>query len=81
MVGYTGHLVAPFVIVGIEPHRARITQRGVDDVLAAAVQPRVEHLEAGVAQAEREHLDTAVMAIEAGFGEEDADGFHLSVRS
>ena len=46
---------------------------GLDDLLGRLVQARVDHLHAGVAQRARDDLRAAVVAVEAGLGDDDAD--------
>jgi len=55
------HAVDIFLERGIDDHLRRLSQAGVDD------------LHAGVAQSARDHLGAAVMAVQAGFGNKDAN--------
>ena len=49
-----------------------------DDLRGGAVQPRVDHLKTGVPKATGDDLRAAIMAIEAGFGDQDTDAaIHL----
>jgi hypothetical protein len=46
---------------------------GLNDLLGRLVEPRVNNFHAGVAQSAGDYLGAAVMAIEAGLGDDYAD--------
>ena len=50
-----------------------LLQRGLHDLLGRLVQAGVDDLHAGVAQRARDDLRAAVVAVEAGLGDDDAD--------
>ncbi|MNC95630.1 hypothetical protein D3C83_127940 [compost metagenome] len=46
---------------------------GFRDVVGRAVEPRVDHLHARVTQSARDHLRAAVVPVEPGLRDQDAD--------
>ena len=46
---------------------------GLDDLLRRLVQTGVDDLHAGVAQRASDHLGAAIMTVQTGFGDDDAD--------
>ena len=50
-----------------------LLDRGLDDLLGSLVQARVDDLHAGVAQSPGHDLRAAVVTIETGLGDDDAD--------
>ena len=50
-----------------------LLQDGLDDLLRRLVQAGVDDLHAGVAQRAGDDLGAAVVAVEAGLGDDDAD--------
>ena len=51
-----------------------LLDRGLDDLLRRLVQAGVDDLHAGVAQGPGHDLGAAVVPVEAGLGDDDADG-------
>ena len=57
-----------------EPDRVRVLlDRGLGDLLRRLMQAGVDHLHAGVPQGARDDLRAAVVAVQSGLGDDDAD--------
>ena len=57
-----------------DPDRVRVLlERGLDDLLRRLVEARVDDLHPGVAQRARDDLRTPVVAVQAGFRDDDTD--------
>ena len=57
-------------------HVGVFLQRRRDDLLGRLAQAGVDDLHAGVAQRAGDHLGAAVVAVEAGLGDDDSDFAH-----
>ena len=54
-------------------------QRGGDDLFGCLTQAGVDHFHAGVPQRARDDLGAAVVAIEAGLGDDDSQFAHVMI--